>query len=195
MLFAALKQQTKIYHDKLDHKLDIFNRITSPEAYCQLLSRFLGFYSPIEQSLAQIPDLQILDLNMAGRRKASWLQDDLRVLGIEDTDALTVCQNMPQLSNAAQALGCMYVLEGATLGGQLIRRHVEQTLGFTAIHGIAFFSSYGAQVGPMWKSFCSIATEYAENGADPEVIPEIVIGAACDTFVKIEQWLTEAIAQ
>jgi light-regulated signal transduction histidine kinase (bacteriophytochrome) len=33
------------------------------------------------------------------------------------------------MGSFAQALGCLYVLEGATLGGQIISRHVQQLWG------------------------------------------------------------------
>ena len=39
---------------------------------------------------------------------------------------------LPPLETQADAFGCLYVLEGATLGGRVISRHIERALGLDA---------------------------------------------------------------
>jgi heme oxygenase len=80
--------------------------------------------------------------------------------------------------------GGLYVTEGATLGGQIISRQLEQMLGLSARRGAAFFTSYGLQVGSMWRSFC--ATLQAHTPAEKE---DLVVDAAKQTFVCMHQWL------
>ena len=47
----------------------------------------------------------------------------------------------------ATLLGAMYVMEGSTLGGQLIARHVELVLGLTAGQGNAHFRGHNERTG------------------------------------------------
>ena len=51
----------------------------------------------------------------------------------------------------AAFLGVIYVLEGSTLGGRLIARHVEPTLGLTDGHGSSYFRGHGEATGALWR--------------------------------------------
>jgi heme oxygenase len=99
---------------------------------------------------------------------------------------VALCQALPDCIEWPQALGGLYVTEGATLGGQIISRHLEQTLGLSARRGAAFFSCYGLQVGAMWRAFCAILQTQTTAEQD-----EVVIAAARQTFISIHDWLCE----
>ncbi len=73
--------------------------------------------------------------------------------------ALPRCSRILSLPDLAQALGCLYVLEGATLGGQVLSRRSAEPFGFTRAHGCAFFHRYGDQVGPLWQACCSVLND------------------------------------
>lgn len=99
--------------------------------------------------------------------------------------ALPRCTGLPLLTTPAQAFGCLYVLEGATLGGQLTSRLLAQRFGLGSDHGGAFFASYGEQVGPMWWGFrAALSTFAADTGTD-----EAIVQTACDTFAAFENWV------
>ena len=55
----------------------------------------------------------------------------------------TALQRIPTPNSDSLAFGCLYVMEGATLGGQVIGRHVRQTLGVTPETGGRFHAAYG----------------------------------------------------
>jgi heme oxygenase len=57
------------------------------------------------------------------------------------------------IRNAAQLAGTLYAIEGATLGGQVIARHVEINRGFTSLTGARFFIGYGAETAQRWNDF------------------------------------------
>ena len=48
--------------------------------------------------------------------------------------------DLPDLQGVQEALGCLYVVEGSTLGGQVIARHLRQTLGVDPRCGGSFFA-------------------------------------------------------
>lgn len=119
-----------------------------------------------------------------GRQKLPFLLEDLRFLG-EMPEALPVAKNLPSLSTLTKILGSWYVLEGATLGGQLLSRHFARTLCLGA-QGLAYFHCYGARTGAMWKSFQqTLISDVAPNKED------VVVRSAVETFTSLEAWLTE----
>jgi heme oxygenase len=92
---------------------------------------------------------------------------------------------LPQFNTPAQVLGCLYVIEGATLGGQIISKHLLANLGLGPDTGAAFFNGYGAESGHQWQSFRLFLTGNAEAMDQDD---EIVFSAN-DTFKTLGQWL------
>lgn len=187
LILAQLQQSTAAAHATLERKLDLLNRCTSRAVYRQVLEQFFGFYIPIEAALTQIDAWATIGLDGAKRCKGPLLAADLRSLGASAADLvqLPICANLPELRGVPQALGCLYVLEGATLGGQIIMRHLRTPLALTQTHGCSFFASYGSQVGPMWRAFGAALTVY---GRTPAVADEVV-ASACATFASCEHWM------
>jgi heme oxygenase len=187
VILLMLKQQTKDRHEALERRLAPLLGPLAPYDYCRLLQAFYGFYLPIEQRLAAVPGWEALGLDIEQRRKAPRLAADLRYQGMPDAALgdLPLCERLPELATLTQALGCAYVLEGATLGGQIITRHLRQQLGLDERRGGAFFGSYGNAVGPMWRAFQAALRAHC---ADPSNAAPLV-RSANDTFVALEQWL------
>lgn len=185
----ALREETRIHHDALEGKLapSLLGTI-STGGYTTLLWRLFGFYQPIEEKIFGVPDINTLPVGIERRRKSPLLARDLLHLGITPAEVgcLPVCERLPKISNATEALGCLYVLEGATLGGQLITRHLKRSLMLDEEAGCAFFYSYGKDVGRMWKSFLEALDVYCSyKGIEVVVLVE----AARQTFVSLDEWL------
>lgn len=185
-----LKQQTQPYHTALEQRLDWRQWASSDQAYRRLLQRFYGFYLPLEAALGRLPWLT-LPFDFEARRKAGLLAHDLRFLG-DTPDSLAdlpLCHNLPPLDDFPQALGCLYVVEGSTLGGKIIFRFLQQPLNLSKIDGGSFFSCYGDEVGPMWTAFSQAVNAYTAGQREREAT---LIAAACNTFQKIDEWLWPA---
>jgi len=188
MILAKLKEQTAEQHQRLEIKLDILARLSSPQGYKSLLEQFYGFYRPLEIHLGTVMCLPGSLSNFTARRKTPLLEKDLLFLDLSEQDLaeLPQCQKLPTVESEAQAFGCLYVLEGATLGGQIISKYVADKLGYERERGAAFFKSYGAEVRAMWCGFVQALREYAmAHDAD-----DAVVAAAVDTFDKFDQWLS-----
>lgn len=85
------------------------------------------------------------------------------------------------------ALGSLYVLEGSTLGGQVLTRHFRESLGL-ADSSLHFFHSHGPLVGKRWKEFCAaLETFGAQNGP----AQESVIAGAADSFTSVMRWFRD----
>ena len=184
---ARLKAETAAQHDALERRLDIVGRLDSLAAYCSLLGRFLGVYEPLEARLRLVVRAHPLPLSLDGRWKVAWLMDDLRALGYSPAElaALPRCTDLPLLTRPAEALGCLYVLEGATLGGQLIARLLARRFGLDPSNGGAFFASYGDRVGPMWREFGAALVGFSDERRGDEAI----LRSARGTFAALERWI------
>jgi heme oxygenase len=52
-----------------------------------------------------------------------------------------------------KAFGCLYVMEGSTLGGKIIYNILKKQLGLSDSAGASFFYGYGPATGEKWKTF------------------------------------------
>ncbi len=190
MILAKLKEATRTQHENLENTVDVMNQMFSLEDYKTLLTKFYRFYAAIEPRVAA-NDLEKAGFDFAVRRKTPLLEKDLKALGIFEDAQNGLWTDLPALDSTAKAFGSLYVMEGATLGGQVIMRHLKQHLDITPENGGAFFNSYGAEVGPMWKSFCATATEFAEANQDDETI----VNAARETFDSFARCFTAPLAK
>lgn len=190
MILDLLRQRTSLLHDRVERAVDLPSRCDSREGYASLLSRLLGFYEPFETALARF-DWRQAGLDFEERRKAGRLRADLSALGWEGAaiDGAARCRDLPRPAALAGAVGCLYVLEGATLGGQVIARQTARSLGVGPERGGRFYEGYGEATGRLWRAFGSAANAYC--GHDERRSEEAVDGAIA-TFAAFEAWLAPA---
>jgi heme oxygenase len=181
-LLLRLKDETRDVHESLERDLDLLRPDLTLERYRSIVERFYGFYQPWENAVKPLVSEHLPDFAET-RVKVPKLLEDLVYLG-RKTAKLPVCKKLPDCRTWPAVLGGLYVTEGATLGGQIISRQLEQMLGLSARRGAAFFSSYGLQVGPMWRSFGTMLQANA-----PVEKEDVVIDAARQTFVCMHRWL------
>ena len=189
MILQRLREQTQASHKRLESRLDLLERALSLDLYRALLMRFYGFYLPFELRLREVFALELPEFDFVARIKIHRLEQDMTALSISPPDfsVAPFCRDLPAFKTVAQALGGLYVVEGATLGGKIIGRHLQETLGLNAANGAAFFDGYGAENGRMWRAFGETVTRYAEGGAhDAEIIQ-----GANETFAAFERWFTQ----
>jgi heme oxygenase len=181
-----LREQTQAEHAAIERTLDLLRPDLTLERYTAVLHAFLGFYRPLEAKLCSIiaPAFPAWDLH--SRLKHPLLERDLHALAGDTSRAAgreADGEALPDLRNVPAALGCMYVMEGATLGGQFITRQVCPRLGLDAAHGGAFFNGYGADTGRRWRDFQEflISHSVASDATG-------IVAAARDTFASLDAW-------
>jgi heme oxygenase len=190
VLLPLLRAHTRTSHDRLETRLDVFGRMRDHDAYAALLLRFWGLYVPLEARLSAAADSGSLPVAWSPRRKTPLLVRDLDAFGIdsEARAAAPLCANVPILSDAARAVGCLYVVEGATLGGQVISREAAHGAFAPEVAGaLAFFGGYGVCTGERWREFTQAAEAWAAgvNPAEHERAADAAVG----TFAAFEAWL------
>jgi heme oxygenase len=184
-ILAGLKEKTAPLHRALEENAGIWDCLSSRARYGDLLVRFWGIYSAAEGQLAALEELPRWLPDLSRRWKRSALELDLNHLGIAP-ESWSICTGITEIRTVAAGFGWLYVLEGSTLGGQLIKRRVQDRLGLGAENGCQFFSSYGAEVGPMWRSFGQSLESFCQ--ANPNCRDQ-VIERAETAFGCFAHWL------
>jgi heme oxygenase len=190
MIHSILKQNTQDLHRSLETKLRVLlTDELSRDQFTAVQKKFYGFYKPIEARLLVIHKQDDLGFKLQDRLKLPLLVADLASLAVhaEQLARLPICDALPRLESVAEALGCLYVLEGSTLGGRIITGHLQKILHLDASRGGSFFNSYGSDVGRMWSSFLGILQRHSERHGDDDV----VVRSACQTFACLDGWFSD----
>lgn len=185
-LIQALRADTAQLHVALEKRLPFFSERLDLALYRRLMAAYYGFYQPLEQRLHALP-LIPAGLDQSRRIKLPVLRADLQALGLDETaiQALPVCTALPEIESRAAALGVSYVLEGATLGGQILRRRVAEQLRLDGSNGAGFLNVYGELTGRRWKDFLAYLDHRNLDAAQTLEVTR----AAKATFSYFEQWL------
>ncbi|MBT3071865.1 biliverdin-producing heme oxygenase [Rhodomicrobium sp. Az07] len=176
---------TRAAHLRLEAKMDFDRRLTSLEAYRSLLEDFLRFLRPIEDALGAL-DLKTFGIDFSSRRKSSLLEADLRDLGHDAASLNSLpgsCLHRPR--DIPQAFGVLYVLEGSSLGREVMLGKLKPSLHISPVWAGRFFNGYGRTTGAMWRDFVNALNDV---GAEPDAA-RIIEHSALATFTAFEECL------
>jgi heme oxygenase len=158
VVLGHLRLATTQHHQQLEDDLNVVERLSSPADRRAIVLRYYQMHAAADAVLGVwLGDMA--DLDYTSRRRTPLLLSDLRDLGLSvpplrDASALMV-------ASRAEALGALYVLEGSTLGGRVIRKALAARGHDHA--GLGFLDPYGDRTGERWKSFISVLER---EGAD-----------------------------
>lgn len=180
---TLIRAATGDLHARLDDELAIAGPDPTPDDYRRHAAAMLGWTEPIEAELrrAEWP----LGLDMPRRlTKAALLAADLRAAGLTEDEvaALPRCRALPPLDTEARRYGALYVIEGSTLGGQVLHRRLT---GRLHPWPLAALVGYGRDTGPLWSIFVAnleLAGAVAGFG-------EAAAESAAVTFRTLIDWL------
>lgn len=152
MITERLKSETAEQHKATEavsfgHK--IMSGTLTLDEYKILIEKNYILHALIENALT-VSDLVPADLELGVRLKTQSLFDDLVLLNhpIPAIPQVTI-----NYATTADALGAMYVVEGATLGGAYILKALQRNPTFALIGKFNYYSVYGEKIGTNWKNF------------------------------------------
>jgi heme oxygenase len=180
-----LKRATADLHRRLETALRLLEPDLDLDRYRRILECFFGFYAPIEAGIARVAsDGPALGLPL--RERAALVESDLLSLGLSRRDVaeLPRCADLPRLSGTADAAGCLYVLEGACLGGQMIAPALRERFGIARGSGGSFFVGDGEGTKARWSVFLAWLEGLERAGAPTDEI----VASARATFLSFAQW-------
>lgn len=173
-------------HDALDRSLGfLLEPGLDRRRYRDVLAAFYGVYAPLEDRLTALRAVSP-PLPVPWVARTRLLADDLRALGLAEDElaSLPRCEHgLP--TGVGPLAGCLYVLEGASLGGLVITRAVRDALGVGVGAGASFFTGEGPATAARWRQVLGWLEALAAGGVS---VDEMTRGA-CATFVAFQRWL------
>lgn len=185
-----LKIESLRAHESIERSFDLMSVVAHEHSYIEVLKAFYSYYRQIEVFLENFAkDLSQIGLDLTARLKLQFLKEDLhhyRLTNLEDLPRLKEHQ-LPQIRNVLEALGVLYVLEGSTLGAQVISLQLKRSklLGANG-EGGRFLSGYGDKTHEMWATF-KIALNRFSGHNDATVLHSVK-----ETFQTLENWLVQS---
>ena len=196
-LRTLLREATHHHHVQLNRHL-LLAGLMQPNYplnhYHTLLGTYYQLYALLEGRINAFLNDHPDAFDYSVRYKLPGLINDLAFLQIDPlalpplsssvTDFLTI-------ETIGQLVGVLYVVEGSTLGGQMIAQVLAKNHGFTQDTGSCFFTGYGENTQPFWQRF--IAFSDTLNGDKRQC--QAAVEAACQTFQLFNQVLDDAAHQ
>ena len=213
-VLIRLRRQTQAVHAEVEAALDLMAPRVPLDRYRAVLARLHGVHAAAEPGLDEwhrrgsgldqprldrplldrrrlgrpLPARPGLDwalLDWPGRRKLARLEADLADVGLDRRAlaALPVAP-LPPVRSTPAALGTLYVLEGATLGGRVIGRHVGSLPGFP-VRATRFLSGYGDDTGRRWHAWRRTTLEWV---GEDEARAAAVVAAGLAVFTCVRDW-------
>jgi len=182
-VLRRLRTGTAPEHEDVERTLDLLAPGLDRSRLIQVLGRMHGFWVAAEAGLDQWASGSAdaaAAVSWPRRRRAALFAGDLRTLRAAPG------AEIPRLSAGTgtdQAFGRLYVLEGSTLGGASIDRHLA-SLPFLTDVRLRAFSLYGPETGAMWAAFRRAARARVASGGDADAM----IASARDTFRALAGW-------
>ena len=185
-LRQQLKRGTASVHRQLEAQLGLLEPDLTLQRYRRVLQAFLGFYAPVEAGLASLA-VVAPPLGVPLRARSKLLAGDLLSLGMSPRELadLPRCAELPRLSCLEDFAGCLYVLEGACLGGQVIAPRLHQRLGVAQGKGASFFIGDAGDTSARWLLILSWLEGLFHTGARTEEI----VASARATFCTFARWV------
>jgi heme oxygenase len=182
-----LRQETEADHHNVERTVPLMHQGLNIVEYVQCLQRIYGVVIAWEERAAEIAP-EWLQPSLLARLRSPLLERDLAWFGVTEKDDRR--PTLPEMNNLPNLFGTMYVMEGSTLGGQLIARHVEEAFHLSEGQGNSYFRGHGSQTGPMWKEFC----EMLKLRIPDEQTDAVVISAKA-MFSTFGMWMQEKSAR
>ena len=179
---ARLRSETRAEHRRVERRLFAGGWLDDPVRYRILVGRLYQLHVHLEQAVERFSDA-FIGYELEGRARSRLLRADLDALGTamgEGCDEASL-----EFAGPAGVLGALYVVEGSTLGGQVIAEQLRRRLGVDASNGAAGFDPYGAETVARWAQFTGYLGSWVEN-------PDDVVTGARDLFDYYEAFVLKA---
>ena len=162
------------------------------ESYVGQLRALAIIHGTLESALENSTEARVAAVWRPEMRKVPLLQQDLRyfepraVADLKDSveAALKISGNLRLLAleTPLALLGWLYVLEGSTLGAEVLRPMFARAFLLAGQEGLAYLHSYGPAVAARWEEFRQRMNALTLSAEERQQI----VAAAADFFKQLE---------
>jgi heme oxygenase len=160
-LTARLRRETADLHRRVEAALGLPGSIRDRNDYVMLLHRLHGFHTAVEDRLASATWKDRwgeIGVDLKRHRRAHLLERDLDALQAEPLDASPLDV---EIADFPSALGCLYVVEGSSLGGRVIGPAIRSAIGDVPV---GFFEGDDRDHPSPWRTLKTALTRFGEVG-------------------------------
>ena len=181
LLWRQLRESTRDAHAQAEASLAPLAQPDSLARYAALLRVLWGFQAPVERLLGhqELPPA----VDWPTRQRLGALAADLIDLGVTGI-SLPEAAGLPALAGPGAVWGTLYVTEGSTLGGRVLRRHIEARLGPVPAR---FLDGHGDRTQPMWRDLGRLADLYVNSEQGRQLARRTAIQA----FAAFSAWAAD----
>lgn len=181
----VLRRETAHLHRQVENDVGLPAAVTSRTDYVALLTRLYGFHAMVEalwRSSEWEEEWASLDVDLPRHCRTSQLTGDLAMLGADVTPP-----QAPRLEllSFGEALGSLYVVEGSSLGGQMLAPQLRDAVGEVPT---TFFDSAGRHHPTPWRAVKAALRTFGERTQNP--VP--VVAGANATFRAFGAYVARA---
>lgn len=190
-VLLRLRTATAPEHQRVEDTLALLDPELTVPRLAGTLTRMHAFWVGAEAGLDRWAAAEPADaaaLEWSRRRRAHLFAADLTALGHPVPEVPDERPELDPVTGTDAALGRLYVLEGSTLGGVFIDRHLAALPRLAGLPRLRAFSPYGADTGTMWAAFRRHTRARVAAGGDVETL----VGAARRTFGALADWCAAA---
>lgn len=194
LLWRAVQRSTAAAHAAVERYASFLDPAAADPAgaLADYLVALHGFWAASEELLLARDDLAAVVPDVAGRlAKARLLSADIEDLrpGVKPIGA-----SLTGPPTQAQALGWVYVLEGATLGGRHIRKALSARV--PGLH-VRFFDAYGESTAQRWRELRDgIGRWWTAHAVEARaLVTDDLSAGATGAFAALRAWLDERLAR
>jgi len=190
-VLTVVRAATAGAHAQVEAMLGLMDPDLHRDRLVEVVGRLHAFWTAAEAGLDAWARREPADAETvcwSRRRRAHLFAGDLRALGAAPTAAPG--PDLPAVEDTDQALGRLYVLEGSTLGGTFISRHLAALPALGQDVRLHAFSPYGTETGAMWHAYRRVARARVAAGGDAARL----VGAAGSTFAALAAWCAPVAA-
>jgi len=148
-LRGLLRRETTEAHVLAERRFDIKRRMGTLHGYAGALTVLWRLHVVTDRALEGARWAGLPRARAVAQDRLEWLRQDLASLNVTPpaTDlALT-------LADEAEALGCLYVMEGSMLGSLVLARLVKARLGIESTTGARFLHGFAEETDAIWREF------------------------------------------
>jgi heme oxygenase len=182
-VLRRLRTETAAGHRAVEDALDLLSPQLTRARLADVLVRMHGFWRSAEAGLdawARTHPADAERVQWSRRHRTPLFAADLAALGATPAGV----PELPGVPDTDVALGRLYVLEGSSLGGVLIDRHLATLPQLAGGRRLSSFSPYGERTGAMWHAFRTVTRARVAAGGDADRL----VGAARQTFGALASW-------